>query len=1073
MYWFTTQKKRPLMLPGRIAIAVGVFLSIATLAYASEKVLSRDQQRVSDAFDTLRRVTESGGSSSGSAAMQEACNTLSRLGDDELQRQWKAILDTGFSLPVSISRLCGSGASFDAGQMATEYGEGLRRMAADAILGEGLAWARGSGLPYLNRIEIEGGVTDVNGQFSVMSIQPLWEDREGGHFLFNQVSWQHETRDTDDQDADDTLNFGLAYRKLLNDNTLLVGTNLFFDHQLDQKHNRMSLGVEARTDQYGVTANRYQALSGWRTIDALYESHALSGWDVEVSGQFPEYPEFTGFVRGYTFNSMLGVQDIYGLNATMEWSPVPALVFSGGVTDENMRDPELRMAVRLRMNFDDPLDVQFAPRTGLVSVADRVYDRVRRDNTIRTQVRKRLSTGLQVIENTGTNTAQVDEGTLGLFVGLSFNMPAVVTVENSPGTLARIRLIDGGILTVGQGSQVRIEPGLVTLITGTAQYISGSTNVTVNVPGGTITLLGTDIDLVSNGSTSTVRVRDGSVRLVGTVSGEATIITEGMGQSVNGVVGTVASGTPTFVAHGDDVSEKLDRVGSPLTESKAAPYPTLAPQIAVDATAVGQTVQISQQFSSPVTVSGGTPRLTLSIGGQSRVANLISGSGSNTLVFGYVLQAGDAGQSVITVTGMETNGSAITSNGKIAVSTIADQVLNLSGVIGGGDTTPPSGYAVTFTTDPINSGNQSAAAFQMTGAEVGATFNYSITSSGGGTPVTGSGTISTATQNVSGINVSGLGDGTLTVSLTLTDAALNTGAAATNTVTKDSTAPNGYAVAFTTDPINSGNQTAAAFQMTGAEVGATFDYSITSSGGGTPVTGSGTISTATQSVTGIDVSGLGDGTLTVSLTLTDAASNAGTPVTDTVVKSTDVCNGTPAIGTVCADGSVFAGNSPDGDVPMYVTRCDLGQTWDGSACVGTSTRPPWNDGSTNWLDTALANCTTASPNAVAACNQGKSNSAFLNTADSSSAPGTQPHLAAQACESLNIHGRDDWYLPAQGELYVMWQNRLAINNFNLGLQYWSSSEGSVNAARRIRFSDGFQSFVSKNSTSFQVRCARR
>ena len=39
------------------------------------------------------------------------------------------------------------------------------------------------------------------------------------------------------------------------------------------------------------------------------------------------------------------------------------------------------------------------------------------------------------------------------------------------------------------------------------------------------------------------------------------------------------------------------------------------------------------------------------------------------------------------------------------------------------------------------------------------------------------------------------------------------------------------------------------------------------------MTGSGTVTSATQHVTGIDVSSLGDGTLTFSVTLTNAAGN--------------------------------------------------------------------------------------------------------------------------------------------------------------------------------------------------------
>lgn len=189
--------------------------------------------------------------------------------------------------------------------------------------------------------------------------------------------------------------------------------------------------------------------------------------------------------------------------------------------------------------------------------------------------------------------------------------------------------------------------------------------------------------------------------------------------------------------------------------------------------------------------------------------------------------------------------------------------------------------------------------------------------------------------------------------------------------------------------------------------------------------------------------------------------------------SRNVCDGTLAVGAVCSDGSVYAGNSPDGNVPMYVTRCDLGQTWDGKACIGTRILLPWNDGTHNWHDTALPNCVQESPSTNAACNSGKSNSAFLSTADSSSAAGAQPHQAVQACESLNEHGKDDWYLPSQGELYVMKQNGEAIGNLLLeGRFYWSSSERSLNRASRSQFNDCDQFNCHKNSRNF-VRCVRR
>ena len=128
---------------------------------------------------------------------------------------------------------------------------------------------------------------------------------------------------------------------------------------------------------------------------------------------------------------------------------------------------------------------------------------------------------------------------------------------------------------------------------------------------------------------------------------------------------------------------------------------------------------------------------------------------------------------------------------------------------------PPSGYTVTIDQDPINAGNQTAVSFTFTGAEVGATYNYSFTSSGGGGTVGASGTVASAGQTISPINLSTLPDGTITLSVTLTNGN-GTGSAATDTSTKDTAAPSGYSVVINQDPINAGNQTAVRFHIYGS-----------------------------------------------------------------------------------------------------------------------------------------------------------------------------------------------------------------------------------------------------------------
>ena len=160
----------------------------------------------------------------------------------------------------------------------------------------------------------------------------------------------------------------------------------------------------------------------------------------------------------------------------------------------------------------------------------------------------------------------------------------------------------------------------------------------------------------------------------------------------------------------------------------------------------------------------------------------------------------------------------------------------------------PSGYTIAAIQQPDQRHAATAAGLHLQpGAEVGDTYNYTVTSSGGGTAVTGSGSVTSATQDVTGINVSSLADGTLTFSVTLTDAAGNAGRRPRPRPRSTQTVPSGYTI--TADPARDQRRRRPprpASRFAGAEVGTTYNYTVTSSGGGTAVTGSGSVTSATQ-----------------------------------------------------------------------------------------------------------------------------------------------------------------------------------------------------------------------------------
>ncbi len=82
---------------------------------------------------------------------------------------------------------------------------------------------------------------------------------------------------------------------------------------------------------------------------------------------------------------------------------------------------------------------------------------------------------------------------------------------------------------------------------------------------------------------------------------------------------------------------------------------------------VGQTINITVTFNEAVTVdtTGGTPRLQLATGTTNQYATYTSGSGTDTLTFSYVVQAGDTAADLeyLATNSLELNGGTITADG--------------------------------------------------------------------------------------------------------------------------------------------------------------------------------------------------------------------------------------------------------------------------------------------------------------------------------------------------------------------------------------------------------------------------
>lgn len=586
------------------------------------------------------------------------------------------------------------------GEDTPDLGGNLTQTALRSGLEGAKAAAAASDLYALNHLELEYSLSEGGlDEYSVLSVQPLWDSTNLRHNVFAQASYankQVEDIGADTSGRRDTVNAGLAYRYITPDVQHMFGANAFFDHQWPYHHNRMSLGLDYKTSLYGLAFNKYIGLSDWRGREDGYEEKALGGEDLELSGRFPQAPDVELFAKVYHWSqektAVLNPDgtDIKGYQFAAEYTPVNGFTIRSETTKDNeMDDMEGQITLRLNYRFGDRLtDLWERPSYNLDNVMERRFDKVRRTNEIRVQVRQDPDITARVTFAQGANVS----------AGQSLAFGTTITTGGAAGEAVTLVFGNNARLDVGQSTQVRVDADQIVLITGMIQFTSGSGGITaIAVPGGTIDLIGTDVDVRVAGST-TLRVRDGAADFTDE-TGTTRVNTEELAESQNGDSSAPqirAEGTAIYETHASAAHTQLDLVGPAPSNAKAAPYATEA--VSVTGTlATGNTLTFTVPLSASVIVTG-SPQLRFTLGGVDRRADYASGSGTSSLVFTYTLVAADETLSNIVAEEIEKNGGTlIGTNGAPMVRTVSG---GLSGAVP--DATAPTiaSVAVSSRADP-------------------------------------------------------------------------------------------------------------------------------------------------------------------------------------------------------------------------------------------------------------------------------------------------------------------------------------------------------------------------------------
>ena len=213
--------------------------------------------------------------------------------------------------------------------------------------------------------------------FSVMSVTEIFKIYSDTGTIFNQTSLNTHDNDT-------TINIGFGIRKLLNDNKILIGSNVFYDHQFDDGHKRAGAGAEAISSIFDLRGNLYNAITQAITTKDGSET-ALDGWDAQVDYHLPIKYDVNIFLNAFKFESpTVGstyeeTGNKFGANAKLGNFQI-----EGGYQNDNQINDKYFGSIKYVVNIgEDNKSSTLKSAISLTDVSDKLYQPVKRENKIR------------------------------------------------------------------------------------------------------------------------------------------------------------------------------------------------------------------------------------------------------------------------------------------------------------------------------------------------------------------------------------------------------------------------------------------------------------------------------------------------------------------------------------------------------------------------------------------------------------------------------------------------------------------------------------------------------------------
>jgi len=239
--------------------------------------------------------------------------------------------------------------------------------------------------------------TDQKPRYYFEGLLPFYQklDDYGDHHV-----WFTQGRVSGYSKIQNSYSLGLGYRKLIHDQTMIVGLNTFFDYRQFHRHYRAGYGLELLTHDFDFRANFYHALSGNRVFEDTIEV-AVDGFDLEMGTPMPFISNLKLF-GGYSHYYYDYNPNPRGWTMRLEYKPRPYLISSFEAMDRNDDDIFYRLDTRLTFNFfnypgenssylsDSDYDFDSIINK---DISSRIFERVEREFNVRYETYNNLNSG--------------------------------------------------------------------------------------------------------------------------------------------------------------------------------------------------------------------------------------------------------------------------------------------------------------------------------------------------------------------------------------------------------------------------------------------------------------------------------------------------------------------------------------------------------------------------------------------------------------------------------------------------------------------------------------------------------